>query len=262
MTAFPPDARRITPAFVLALALLGGLAFGGFRAWQQGQTVHRSAASAAALAASLAARNQSALAEKNATQTAGPTWDELNAVQKKALEPLASRWGILSELQKRRWLAIAKNFPTLPAKEQQRLHARMTEWASLSAQQRSQARLNYAVTNTLSADSKRAQWEAYQALSEEEKNRLAAATHRSMGAATAIHPVAPRKLVQVPAASAVTNNAANSPLTAENKPIVVETAPVSVPVAVPTPLPPLPLVAPPAEAVTPMSADAAAQYSH
>ena len=29
MTAFPPDARRITPAFVLALALLGGLAFGG-----------------------------------------------------------------------------------------------------------------------------------------------------------------------------------------------------------------------------------------
>jgi hypothetical protein len=262
MTASSPDARRITPAFVLALALLGTLAFGGLRVWQQGRPAHSSVGSAAALAASLAARNQAELSEKNATQTAGPTWDALDAVQKKALEPLASRWGILSELQKRRWLVIAKNFPTLPAKEQQRLHARMTEWASLSAQQRSQARLNYAVTNKLSADSKRAQWEAYQALSEEEKNRLAAATHRPMGAATAVYPVAPRKLVQVPAASATTNNTVSSSLPAETKPIAVETAPVAVPVAEPTPLPPMTLVAPPTEAVTPMSADAAAQYSH
>lgn len=264
MTASSLDARRITPAFVLALALLGTLAFGGLRVWQQGRPAHNGAASAAALAASLAARNQAASLEKNSTQTAGPTWDELDAVQKKALEPLASRWAVLSELQKRRWLAIAKNFSHLPAKEQQRLRARMTEWASLSAQQRSQARLNYAVTNQLSADSKRAQWEAYQALSEEEKNRLAAATHRPMGAATAIHPVAPRKLVQVPA-GAVTNNLANAPLSVDTKSMAVETTPVAVPMAEPTPLPPLPplpMPTPPTQTVTPLSSDAAAQYSH
>lgn len=260
MSASSPNARRITPAFVLALALLGALAFGGVRVWQQGRTAHSSAASAQALAAALAARNQVLPAEKNPALSAGPSWDELDGAQQKALQPLALRWAVLSEPQKRRWLVIAKNFPRLPAKEQHRLHARMTEWANLSAQQRSQARLNYAVTNQLSADSKRAQWEAYQALSEEEKSRLAVATHRNMGAATAIHPVAPRKLVQVPA-SAVPHNPANASAPLDSKPLAVETAPVSIPVAVPTPLPPLPPPTPP-DASAPMSGDAAAQYSH
>lgn len=272
MYAYSPDVRRITPAFVLALALLGALAFGGFQVGQQGRMAPGTAVSPEALAASLAVRNPGVSPEKDAEPTSGPSWQELDATQKNALQPLAPRWAILSELQKRRWLAIAKNFPRLPTKEQQRLHARMTEWASLSAQQRSQARLNYAVTNQLSADSKRAQWEAYQALSEEEKSRLAAATHRPMGAATAIHLVAPRKLVQVPAASIATKNPASSiagsggyaSTPSDTAPLTVETAPVAVPVAVPTPLPPLPSpqVAHPTETTAPMSSDAAAQYSH
>lgn len=270
-----PDARRTTPAFVLALALLGAFAFGGFRVWQQGRMAPGTVFPAEAFTTSFTARSNDVRSEKNTAPTPGPGWEQLDAAQKKALEPLAPRWAILSELQKRHWLALAKNFPALPPPEQERLHTRMAEWASLSAQQRSQARLNYAVTSKLSADNKRAQWEAYQALSAEEKNRLAAAaTRRSMGAATAVRPVAPRKLAKVPAATAAPSNTPNPPKipalaeggwapggsTAETRPAPpVETAPVAVPVAVPTPLPPL---SPSKNTAPPLSPDAAAQYSH
>lgn len=279
MSTPTPDARRTTPAFALALALLGSLTWGSFQAWQQLRMAPGTVLPAEALTASLAARNHDLSADKNPSPAPGPVWAQLDAAQKQALAPLAPRWAILSELQKRYWLAIAKNFPHLPVAEQQRLHTRMTAWASLSAQQRSQARLNYASTSKLSSDSKRAQWEAYQALSDDEKNQLAAAAaRRTMGAAAAVRPVAPRKLVKVPAANAVTNNAANPPKipaiehwhtspAAEAKPIVVETAPVNVPVAVPRPLPPLPpplspLMTTPAEVTAPLSPNAAAQYSH
>ena len=275
MYASSSDARHSTPAFVLALALLGALTLGGFQAWRQGRMAPGTVVPAEAFTASLAAHSNAMQPEKNPAPAPGPGWNQLDAAQKKALEPLAPRWAILSELQKRHWLALAKNFPTLPTTEQVRLHTRMTEWASLSAQQRSQARLNYAVTSKLSADSKRAQWEAYQALSTEEKNRLAAAaTRRSMGAATAVHPVAARKLAKVPAATAGANNPANppkipaladagTPQAPETKPApVVETAPVTVPMAVPTPLPPLPPLTPSTETAAPMSPDAAAQYTH
>ncbi len=244
-----PSAQRTTPAFVLALALLGGLTWGGFQVWPQVRALP-SAASAKALraaaAAAVAAANQNSASDKNAkpTPTAGPAWTELNAAQKKALAPLASRWSVTSELQKRHWLALAKNFPALPTAEQQRLHARMTAWASLSAQQRSQARLNFAVTNQLSAGSKRAQWEAYQALSDEEKSRLAAAAaaRRSRGAATTLQPVDPNKLVQVPATSALSHPSTLP--SADNPTAQVETTPVAIPTAVPTALPPLPPLPP------------------
>ena len=278
MYAPSSDARRTTPAFVLALALLGALTFGGFQAWRQGRMAPGTVVSAEAFAAftgftsASGARGNDLHAKKSPAPTPGPGWEELNTAQKTALQPLAPRWAFLSELQKRHWLALAKNFPALPAAEQERLHARMTEWASLSAQQRSQARLNYGVTSRLSADSKRAQWEAYQTLSAEEKSRLAAAaTRQPMGAATAVRPVAARKLAKVPAATAGANNPANPPkilATGEARPLsateaksatAVETAPIRAPVAVPTPLPPLP---PATETAPPLSPEAAAQYTH
>ena len=276
-----PAARRTTPAFALALALLGGLTFCGFQVWQQVRMAPGTVVPAEAFTAPSSARSNDMRPEKVIALTPGPGWEQLDTSQKLALYPLAPRWAILSEMQKRRWLLIAKTFSTLPPTEQERLHNRMTDWASLSAQQRSQARLNYAVTNKLAPDNKRAQWEAYQALSTEEKNRLAAAaTRRSTGAATAVRPVSPRKLVQVPAATAVTNQRANlpkipatpdvvhaptPPATEAKAPTpapVVETAPVSVPMAVPSPLPPLPPSTPAAETAPQLSPDAAAQYSH
>jgi hypothetical protein len=75
----------------------------------------------------------------------------------------------------------------------------MNEWVTLSPQQRAQARLNFARTKELSKqltpEEKKAKWQTYQALSPEEKQKLAAkASPKPVGAATAVKPVAPQKL--------------------------------------------------------------------
>ena len=130
---------------------------------------------------------------------ARPSWNELTPMQQVSLRPLEGRWHEISEQQRRKWIALSRNFPTLPEAERAKLHSRMTDWAALSAQQRNQARLNFAETNKLAPDDKKAQWEAYQALSPEEKQKLAdGATKKPAGAATAIKPVPPQKMVVVP----------------------------------------------------------------
>ncbi len=135
----------------------------------------------------------------HASTTVRPGWAELTPIQQRALVPLAGRWTEISESQRRKWIALSQNFSKLPAPEQDKLHSRMTDWAALSTQQRNQARLNFAETNRLAPDDKKAQWEAYQSLSSEEKQKLAAkAAKKPAGAATAIKPVAPQRMVVVP----------------------------------------------------------------
>jgi hypothetical protein len=125
-------------------------------------------------------------------------------MQQQALKPLALSWNTtLSQQQKRKWLEISKNYPSLPPEGQATMHSRMNEWVSLSPQQRAQARLNFGKTKELSKeltpDEKKAKWQAYQALSAEEKQKLAAkASPKPSGAATAVKPVAPQKLAAVP----------------------------------------------------------------
>lgn len=265
----PSDTPSALPAFVLALALLGVLAAGGSQVLVQIRMAPGTLLPAGAEAAVASPNNARASAPGTLNLPpvveTGPGWESLTTAQKLALYPLAERWALIGEVQKRRWLALAATFSSLPEEEQTRIHDRMTDWANLSAQQRNQARLNYAVTNRLAGDDKRAQWEAYQALSEEEKRALAArAAPKPKGAATALRPVSPKKLAQVPAAEQVnparpnvpkipplqdlgaprmaapvpTAPAASSPAQSPAS-SVVETAPVSVPVAVPSALPPL-----------------------
>lgn len=133
-----------------------------------------------------------------------PSWAELTHMQQQALKPLASSWNTtISEPQKRKWLEISKNYPSLSHEEQATMHSRMNDWVTLSPQQRAQARLNFARTKELSKqltpEEKKAKWETYQALSPEEKQKLAAkANPKPVGAATAVKPVAPQKLAPVP----------------------------------------------------------------
>ena len=134
---------------------------------------------------------------------AKPHWSELTPVQQQALKPLAMSWNTISAAQKRKWLEISKNYVTLPTADQATMHSRMNEWVTLSPQQRAQARLNFAKTNELSKqltpDEKKAKWDTYQALSPEEKEKLVAkGTPKTTGAATAVKPVSPQKLVAVP----------------------------------------------------------------
>jgi hypothetical protein len=134
-----------------------------------------------------------------------PVWAELTVQQQTALRPLAPGWDTISEAQKRKWLEISKGYPSLTPEGQSIMHSRMTEWVGLSAQQRAQARLNFAKTKELSKEltpeEKQAKWQTYQALSVEEKQKLAAkASPKSLGAATAVKPVPPQKLAVVPPA--------------------------------------------------------------
>lgn len=139
---------------------------------------------------------------------AKPVWGELTALQKQALAPLSSTWSSLSEAHKRKWVAVSGNFPTMPPGEQARLHTRMAEWAALSPQQRAQARLNFAETQRLPDDDRKAKWEAYQALPEAEKRKLAAgATPVAPPTAAAVQPVPPQKLARVPKAAKDDNRA-------------------------------------------------------
>jgi len=129
-------------------------------------------------------------------------WQSLKGTQKKALAPLAPHWAQLSTAQKNKWLAMSNNFDNLSTKEQAVLHERMADWASLSSQQRAQARLNFNETKTLDADAKKTHWEAYQALSPEDKKKLAAQqTTGIQGAATASQTTSPRKVIPLPGKS-------------------------------------------------------------
>ena len=135
--------------------------------------------------------------------TSKPSWTELTLLQQQALKPLALSWNTISEAQKRKWLEISKNYPTLPLADQTTLHSRMNEWVALSPQQRAEARLNFAKARELSTqltpEEKKAKWQTYQALSPEEKQKLAStATPRPTGAAVAVKPVAPQKLAAAP----------------------------------------------------------------
>jgi hypothetical protein len=129
-----------------------------------------------------------------------PSWGELTPQQQQTLQPLQANWATLSEPHKRKWVALTQNFSKLPAPEQAKLRARMVEWAALTPQQRAAARLNFATSQQLAPASgdKAAQWKAYQALSPEEKRKLAEKNPKPTGAATAVRPVPEGKIAKLP----------------------------------------------------------------
>jgi len=132
-----------------------------------------------------------------------PLWMDLTEAQQQALAPLAQLWPTMNEPHKRKWLAISQNFGQLSSEEQATVQGRMREWAALSPQQRSAARLNYADAKQLLQDDKKAKWEAYQALSPEAKQKLAAQQpiQPVLGAAPAVKPVPAAKLATPPSAN-------------------------------------------------------------
>ena len=136
-------------------------------------------------------------------EEAAPRWAELQPAQQQALAPLAGTWKTLSEAHKRKWLALSQNYPKMSAEDQSRLHSRMSEWAALTPQQRTQARLNFAETKKVAPDDKKAKWEAYQALPDEEKRKLAAGAAAVKPppppTAAAVKPVPAQKLAKTPA---------------------------------------------------------------
>ncbi|MGJ7491336.1 DUF3106 domain-containing protein [Variovorax sp. ZT4R33] len=176
---------------------------------------------------------------------AKPLWRDLSTKQQQALQPLAADWDGLSEGHKRKWLTLSRNHSKLSSADKQTLHSRMTEWAALSQQERAQARFNFAEVKQVPVDERKAKWEAYQALTPEERRRLAeSATPRPPGAATTIRPVPAQKLAPVPPQAVKGQHSARIQLTppAENAsgtPAPMIAAP-SIPVEALTPVPATP----------------------
>jgi hypothetical protein len=156
------------------LLTCGLVAFAGW-AWAQKVPASVSAATPAAAASSAAAKPQE-------VKTTKPDWKGLTPLQQAALKPLGANWATLSQGQKNKWLEISRNFASLPPAEQATMHNRMASWATLSPQQRAQARLNFsehkALTDGLTPEQRKAQWQAYQLLSPEEKKKLAASSQQ------------------------------------------------------------------------------------
>ncbi|WHZ11936.1 MAG: hypothetical protein OJF60_002376 [Burkholderiaceae bacterium] len=117
-------------------------------------------------------------------------WDALTAKQQHALRPLADHWATMSPAQRQKWVVISRNFADMTIDEQAQLYSRMIEWASLTEQQRAEARFNFAETKQLTGEEKLAKWEAYQALSPEQREELAAkAPPRIHSAAPSLRPL-------------------------------------------------------------------------
>jgi len=190
-----PRLRRAAGMLVLAFA--GSLALHGTAA--QANPPPGAAAPAQAATAKTPGTRVAQAGSGRAGAERRSGWADLSPKQQQALQPLAGAWPTLSEAQKRKWIALSRNYQRMAPQDQARLHSRMTDWVALSPHQRTQARLNFAETKGLSADDKKAKWEAYQALSPEEKRKLAAgAPARTPPAAAALKPVPAQKLAKVP----------------------------------------------------------------
>ncbi len=103
-----------------------------------------------------------------------PLWTELTPAQQQALAPLASEWNKLDSNHKTKWLAIGKKYANLSPELQQRMHQNMADWAKLTPEQHSIARDSYARVKKLNPEQKTEQWQQYQQLPEEQKQKLAA----------------------------------------------------------------------------------------
>jgi hypothetical protein len=166
-----------------------------------------------------------------------PAWQELTPAQQLSLKPLAANWRNMPEAEKRKWIALAANYSTLTPPEQAKMHSRMTEWSALSLQQRTLARLNFARSKQISPTQKAATWQAYQALSPEDKKKLAtSAPQKPKGAAIATRPVPQQQLVKVPVPRQTRKTASNATAVApalDQNTLLPHARPASAPVPAP-----------------------------
>ncbi len=117
-----------------------------------------------------------ALRPAQAAAEAPPPWAALTVAQQQALAPLREHWPGIDAGRKQKWLQLARRYPQLSPPERERLQARMADWARMSPQERGQARLQFQETRRLPAEERQARWEAYQALSVDERRALAERT--------------------------------------------------------------------------------------
>jgi hypothetical protein len=108
-----------------------------------------------------------------AATDASPSWASLTPAQQQTLAPLQREWSTIERNRKQKWLEIAARFPSMPPDERKRVQERMVDWANLSPADRTRARLQYQEARQLPPQERQARWQAYQALSDDERSSLA-----------------------------------------------------------------------------------------
>lgn len=104
----------------------------------------------------------------------GLRWSELKREQQSALKPLEHQWAAIEAPRKQKWVELSSRFSKLTPDEQARVQQRMSEWAKLTPRERGEARMNYQEAKQVPAQDRQARWKAYEALSAEKKQQLAA----------------------------------------------------------------------------------------
>jgi hypothetical protein len=133
-----------------------------------------------------------------------PAWASLTPAQQQALAPLQREWPTIDATRKQKWLEVAGKFPRMPADERLRVQERMAEWARMTPTERAGARMQYQEAKRLPAEERQAKWQAYQALSPEERESLAQRAKPAAKAASASDTPKPRVVAE--AASGVKRN--------------------------------------------------------
>jgi len=110
---------------------------------------------------------------KTASAPDAPEWNELTPAQRQVLQPLAHSWGKMDDTRREKWISLANGYKNLSQADQQKMRDRMIQWSQLPAKQRGEARLRFQETRQLTPEERRQKWEAYQALSPEERKSLA-----------------------------------------------------------------------------------------
>lgn len=127
-----------------------------------------------AAAPSLSASQPTPSVIQKAAPEQGPRFSDLPPEQRLVLKPLEKQWAGINIEGKQKWIRIAGQFGALSPDERARIQTRMSEWSRLSAAERGQVRMQFQEATKAAPQNRQAQWEAYQALTPEQKRQLAA----------------------------------------------------------------------------------------
>lgn len=106
-----------------------------------------------------------------------PRWVALMPEQKVILAPLEKEWDKMESYRRKKWLGIAQRYPDMSPAEQASMQRNMREWARLAPEERKAAREKFKTLKKASPEDQqvvRQKWEEYNALPQEERNRLRA----------------------------------------------------------------------------------------
>lgn len=126
-----------------------------------------------------------------ASSSSGQTpWAALTSQQKRDLHPLQKEWVGLTADRQQKWLEVAARMPFMSNDERGRVRERMREWARMSPSQRGQARLQFQEVRQWPSEDRQARWEAYLALTDDERTALAGQAQRGSSSVGALKPTA------------------------------------------------------------------------